>query len=199
MTDQQNRKFFIDETLGNDKCAILTKDLQNKSQENYNLENFYYTKNCNPCSLTNNDFLLNNLNLHAKDGYGNVNNCTVDIDTELKLSQLVHPKGKDILCTRWDQAVPSLDMGGLIPNIESRLKSPEDTSSLRDCCPIVEKDFDRWIPLQQCYASQVQNPEHIVAPKNAFWSTTRDYVRDDQYLSRCGFVNNGRAWVRTTY
>lgn len=191
-----SRTFLIDETLGNDNCAVLTKDLQNQSLGDYNLQNFYYTKNCSPCSLTNNDFLLNNVNLRARDGYGNVNSCTVDLDTSLKLGKLVHPKGKEQLNVRFNLAVPSLNTGGLIPNIDSRLKSPEDTSINRDCCRIGEIDYDRWIPLQQCYASQVQNPDHIVPPKNTMYTNTRDFCRDDDYLKRCGFVNNGNTWLR---
>ena len=191
-----NRTFFLNETVGSDNCAILTKELQNKSQENYNLENFFYTKSCEPCTLSKNDFLINNINLRAKDGYGNVNSCTVDTDTSLKLSKIVHPKGKEQLHVRFDLAVPSLNTGGLIPSIDSRLKSPEDTSVWKDCCRLGELDYDRWIPLQKCYASEVQNPDHIVPPKNTMYTNTRDFCRDNDYLKRCGFVNDGRTWVK---
>ena len=191
----QSRLFLSEQGLADDPCAILTKDFQNTSIEQYNLDNYYWTKDCE-CPI-NNDFVLDNLNLRGRDGYGNVNKCAVNTDSDLKYSSLVHPKGREQLCVRWYQGVPNLDDGGLLPNLESRLKyGSEDTSIIRDCDRVTEKDFDRWTPLLPCYALTVQDPKHIVMPNNATNANTRSYVQDDRYLQHCGFVKQGRTYVR---
>ena len=190
-----NKTFLAENSLYNDECFQLTQDIINKSIDEYNLQSFY--PDCNKCNLNQNDLLLNNVNLHARDGFGNVNSCDVDLDTELRLGNIVHPKGKEQLCSRLFSGVPNLNRGGLIPNLESRLKSPEDTSAIRDCCRTTEIDYDRWIPLPSCMSTQIQNPDHIVMPKGITYTNTRDYMRDNDYLKHCGFIQSqGGSWVR---
>lgn len=189
------RDFNNSQHINDDLCAISSRDLQNKSIDQYVLQNFYPTVNCEK-GLNDNDIFLNNLNLHARDGFGNTNSCGIDVDSKLRLSDMIHPRGKEQLCVRFYEACPNLNKGGLIPNIESRLKSAEDTSDIRDCIRTTEIDYNRWIPLPPCMKNNIQNPNNIVW--NGVWGgdNTRDYRRDNKYLERCGFVNNGRAMVR---
>ena len=192
--NNQSRFFISENALSDDPCAILTKDFGNKSIENYNLDNYYFTEGCK-CPI-NNDFVLDNVNLRGRDGYGNVNKCEVNVDSELKLSPLTRNRAPNQLCPRWYQGVPNLDDGGLLPNILSRLQSADDTSDIRDCDRVSEKDFNRFVPLLPCYAMTVQDPVHIVMPGPRSGISSRDYCRDDRYLSHCGFVQEGRAWVK---
>ena len=186
--EEQNR-------LTQDRCALLTKELQNRSMTDYVLFNMYPTSTCATDELK--EFLITHPNLRYRDGFGNVNACTVDDDSGLRnQAKMTNFREKEQLCTRWYQAGPNVGKGGLVPNVESRLKIAEDTSRIRECDIVAEKDFDRFTPMLGCLAGSIQNPENIILPFERGGSITRDYVRDDEYLKQCGFVNDGRTWRR---
>jgi hypothetical protein len=192
------RPFDEENHLSQDDCALLARTLVNKSIADYTLFNNFFTANCKGGQTEKiSEFMTNNPNLHYRDGYGFASSCGVDNDSELRNnSKMTHDREKIALCTRWYTAVPDLGRGGLIPNIESRLKYNEDTSDLRDCDRVTEKDFNRFIPLPKCMADNVQNPEHIVEKWTRGGDFTRDYVRSDGYLEKCGFYSDGKVWRR---
>lgn len=175
--------FLEENNLSQDQCALLTKELQNQSVTDYYLFNMYTTSTCDTDKLM--DFTLNNPNLRFKDGFGNVSGCTVETDSEIRNSaKMTNFREKEQLCTRWYQATPNYGKGGLLPNIESRLLFSENTSHLRDCGHLAERSFD-FMPMMGCLKKEIQNPEHIIMP---YAKSTRDYVYDDAYLERCGYV-----------
>ncbi len=183
--------------LVDDECALVTREYQNRSIGDYMLYNSYLTSQCKKDKQEFDNFVSQNPNLRFKDGFGFLNGCVVDTDSELRNgAKFTNEKTKSQLCTRWNQAVPSYNKGGLIVNVDSRMKLAEDTSALRDCDRLTEKDFNRFIPLTPCLAKSVQNVEHIVEKYVRGGESTRAYVQDSQYLQQCGFVNNGQAWVR---
>lgn len=189
------KNYFEENRLSVDQCALFTKDLQNKSLTDYNMYNMYTTATCETTDLMN--YTLENPNLRFKDGFGNVSGCTVDVDSEIRNNaRMTNFREKEQLCTRWYQSAPNLGKGGLIPNIESRLKLGEDTSDIRECDIVAEKNFNRFIPMVGCLSDNIQNPENIILPFERGGKFTRDYVMDDEYLSKCGFVNDGRTWRR---
>lgn len=192
------RVFDQANTLKQEQCEYISKINANESMVNYRLFNSYVTNNCvDKCNTYKlNEFVTDNVNLRYKDGVGNIPSCSVDVDSELRNKFTMGYKGRDTLCTRWYTAVPNLGKGGLIPNIESRLKYNEDTSDIRDCDRITEKDFNRFIPLPSCMAINIQNPENIVEKWTRGGEFTRDYVRNDNYLQKCGFINDGKMWRR---
>lgn len=188
------RFYNYENRLTVDDCAQLTKELQNTSVNKHQLYNFYYTNDCK-CDVLD-DFLFDN-NMVVKDGYGFTSGCSVDVDSELRLNgQVTHDRERIQLCNRWHQGVPNLNRGGLIPNVESRLQNSDDTSDIRDCDKIVERDYNRFTPLVGCLAKGVQNPKFIIEPWTRGGSQTRFDVRTNEYLEKCGFENNGRNWVR---
>lgn len=177
-----------------DTCAQLQREMQNGSVTDYELYNYYYTNDCR-CPVLD-EFAFEN-NMVVKDGYGFLNQCTVDNDSELRLnSKITHDRDRIQLCTRWHQGVPNLNRGGLIPNIDSRLKNSDDTSDIRDCDRLAERDFDRFTPLVGCLAPTIQNPKHIIEPWVRGGQHTRNEVRTNEYLEKCGFENNGKNWIR---
>lgn len=188
--------YNLENNLADDNCAQLTKELQNTAISDNQLYNYYFTNDCK-CNILD-DFLFDN-NMVIKDGYGIANSCTIDTDSELRYnSKLTHDREKIQLCTRWDLGGPNLNKGGLIPNIESKLKNADDTSDIRNCDRIVEHNYNRFTPLVGCLAATIQNPDYIITPKE--WvrggSMTRNDVRTNAYLEKCGFENNGKNWVR---
>lgn len=183
--------------LVDDECALVTREYQNRSIGDYMLYNSYLTSQCKKDKTEFDNFVSQNPNLRFKDGFGFLNGCVVDTDSELRNgAKFTNEREKSQLCTRWNQAVPSYNKGGLIVNVDSRMKLAEDTSALRDCDRLTEKDFNRFIPLTPCLAKTVQNPEHIIPKFTWGGAATRNYVQDNQYLEQCGFMNNGQAWVR---
>lgn len=188
--------FFEQNRLTQDKCALMTKELQNRSVIDYNMFNMYPSSSCcaNDEML---DFTINNPNLHYRDGYGNVSGCTVNMDSELRNNaKMTNFREKEQLCTRWYQGCPNIGKGGLIPNIESRLHTGEDTLDIKECDIIAEKNFDRFIPMLGCLAKSVQDPSNIILPFARGGDITRDFIKDDEYLKHCGFVNDGKLWRR---
>lgn len=187
--------FDADNRLTQDSCALITKDLMNKSLNDYYMYNMYSTSQCKTEDIQN--FTINNPNLRYKDGFGNVNACTVDDDSELRNNaKLTNLREKEQLCTRWYQAGPNIGKGGLIPNIETRLLFAEDTSGIRECDVVSEKNFDRFIPMIGCIQDNIQNPENIILPFERGGIITRDFVKQDEYLEKCGFSNDGKTWRR---
>lgn len=188
-------RFFEQNRLTQDACALVTRDLVNKSVSDYRLFNMYTTATCDDDELI--DYTMQHPNLRFKDGYGNVSGCTVDQDSDIRNNvRQTNMREKEQLCTRWNHAVPNIGKGGLIPNIESRLIFAEDTSDIKDCDIVAEKSFDRFTPMLGCLSGTIQNPENIILPFERGGKTTRDFVRDDDYLKTCGFKNDGKTWRR---
>jgi len=188
------RAFNYENRLTVDNCAQLERELQNSSVSDRQLYNFYYTNDCKCQALD--DFLFDN-NMVIKDGYGFLNHCTVDTDSDLRLRGIwTNEKEKLQLCSRWHQGVPNLNKGGLVPNIESRLKNADDTSDIRNCDRVTEHDFNRFVPLVGCLAPTIQNPKYIIEPWTRGGAHTRNEIRSNEYLNKCGFISDGKNWVR---
>lgn len=183
--------------VADDSCALVTRELQNRSIGDYVLYNSYLTSQCTQSRTKFDEYVATNPNLRYKDGYGFLNGCVVDADSTLRNGgSMTNDKTKSQLCARWSQAVPSYNKGGLVVNVDSRMKFAEDTSAIRDCQRLTEKNFDRFIPLTSCLAKSVQDPKHIVPEWRWGGESTRTYVLENQYLEQCGFTNNGHTWVR---
>lgn len=179
------KEFRTFNRLSDDECFYTVRENENNSIEKYNMENFYYTNDCD-CKIIN-DFAAEN-NMTIKDGFGFTNRCVIDNDSKLRINNegVSHNKGKIQLCTRWDKGVPNVNKGGLIPNIESKLKSKMDTSFIRNCDHLSERDFDRNIPLVGCLKNFVQNEKYIVEPWIRGGAMTRNDTRSSSSkYSKC--------------
>ncbi len=192
------RTFENQSRLGTDECAINAKDYQNISMNDYYLWNTYNNK-CNAQEEQKiEDFAANNNNLHYRNGYGFTTSCHVDKDTELRLNaKITNEKAKTQLFHRFYQANPDLSRGVSLPNLESRLLQGDDTTQLRQCDKLPEKDFSRFVPLLPCLQDSVQNVKHIVEPWTHGGDNSRILMRDSEQLKKCGFKHNGKTWVRT--
>jgi hypothetical protein len=193
------RVFELENNIGTDDCAIVNREYVNKSINDYNLYNMFFTSDCLADNAKMYEFANENPNLHYRDGYGVTNGCVVDMDSAMRNdSRITHDRTKIQLCSRWNLAVPDLGRGGLIPNIESRLRNGDDTSVIRVCDKVSEKDFDRFTPLTGCVAPSIQNPNHIIQDNVIRGgSITRNYIFSNTYLEKCGFKNNGQYYAKT--
>lgn len=177
------KEFRQEGRLGLDNCALLTKEVQNVSIENYNTYNSYFTNDCKCDIFTN--YLYDN-NLVIKDGYGFASGCSIDNDSKIRLGQkITHYRDRQPLCSRTFAGVPNLNKGGLIPNIDTRLKNGDDTSDIRNCDKISEKDFNRYQIFTGCAANGIQNAQHIIYPWVRGGNSTRWDIKVNHYLNKC--------------
>lgn len=182
--------------LNDDECALKNKSLVNDSVNNSMLFNPYFNKDCD-CPVL--DEIAFDNNFVVREGYGYASGCTVDNDSELRLNgQWTNEKGRVQLCSRTYQGVPNLNKGGLVPNIESRLKNADDTSDIRNVDKISEKNLIplRFTPMLPCLNQNVQNPDHIIPRWQWGGTGTRQDMVSNDYLSKCGFEYMNKNWVR---
>ena len=191
------RVYELGNGLNTDKCATVNRELVNKSIFDHATYNNFFLSDCKCDNTKMVDFMTDNPNLHYRDGYGFTNGCVVDSDSAMRYeSRITHDKTRIQLCTRWDQAVPDLGKGGLLPNIEDKLKNSEDTSFIRDCDKLSEKNFDRNIPLIGCLAPTIQDSSHIIMPFTRGGDITRNYIHENNYMEKCGFKFNGNFYEK---
>ena len=190
-------KFLNLSRLGDDDCAQDARERQNSSMNNYNTYNSF-RNDCNSEEFNKKkEFAAENPNLRMKMGYGYADKCNVDNDSRLRNdAMLTQTKCKNQLFSRQNQAVPNLSRGVLHPNTESRLIHGEDTGQKRPCNVLSEVSIDRFTPLVSCLKGQVQNAEHIIPEWTWGGSHSRYEVRDKDYLEKCGYNHNGKAWEK---
>lgn len=184
--------------LNEDECAINAKDYQNNSINDYHLWNTY-THKCDTNTEKNlQEFAVNHLNVHYRNGYGFTNSCHVNNDSELRYNGLLtNEKAKTQLFTRFYQANPNLGKGTSIPTLESRLVQGTDTSQLRQCSSkLAEEDFQRFTPLLPCLKEKVQDPNHIILPFTQGGDNSRIIMRNKDVLQSCGYKHDGKMWKR---
>jgi hypothetical protein len=142
------------------------------------------------------NFQCANENLNYFDGYGNANICDIDGDTNIKRSLLTHDRARCALNTRTFVAVPSMDHGGLIPDVDTKIKSGGfDAGGCQTRCPayIAEADYSRFTPLVKCVQPRAHNPKlsYTITGKNS-----RDVVRSDDWLQACGYEHKNGVWTK---
>jgi hypothetical protein len=194
-------KYFESEhRVGADDCAMDAKTYQNASISDYSLWN-NYNNNCNTeAEAKFNDFVLDNPNLRFKNGFGVTDRCHVDNDTEMRNNaKLTNDRAKVQLFTRFYQANPNLGKGVVIPTVESKLVQGDDTTQYKQCIRTTERDFDRFTPMIPCLAGSIQDPEHIVFPSIPCGESSRRMMRDSEFLKKCGYVYDGKAWRKASY
>ena len=142
--------------LTQDGCALKAKEYENQSILDYNTFNFY--TGCSDMK-TKADALVNEYpNLRYHMGYGVADPTLIDKDSSVRLSgQTLRPVDHQQLQTRLFTAVPSLEKGCLIPNLESMLKNGTDTSLYNDCHNLAEFQTMQPVPLTECMERFIQN------------------------------------------
>lgn len=172
------KKYNWENKLTSDRCALATKQNDNDYVYDYNTLNLFNDTSCSKVKCAR-ESAYENPNLHFQDGYG-TSPCVIDEDSHLKLDQdnLTHGRERQPLFTRVFSAVPNYGRGGLVPNTETYLKNGIDTSSVRLCDRITERDFDRFTPLPGCGADQMRVPYTLT-----LGSDSRKLMR--QHIQQC--------------
>lgn len=164
-----------------DDCAITAREYQNSSVNDYALWNTYFM-DCNPEGEAQlEDFSTKNVNLHFRNGVGFTNACYVDNDTDLRVNGVwTNEKAKTQLFTRFYQANPNLARGVPEPDVEMPLVQGEESATTSFRFNVVEKDYDRFVPLVPQMKAAVQDPDNIVLPFHQSGEDSREYMRTKQ-------------------
>lgn len=180
-----------------DSCALNVRENENKSMFGYRVYNTYNIDACENKNKELTEFIAENPNLRYREGYGFGNPCLIDNDSKMRnMSTWTNVREKQQLNVRFFHAVPDVSRGAFVPNTESLLKSGGlDTTEARQCDRVTEKDFDRFVPFNNCMSSFVHTQAKVTPDWAAqFGEPSRDLVRSKEFLESCGYRYDGKAW-----
>jgi hypothetical protein len=191
--------FDNEHRLGSDACWKDAQKTQSGKINEYYLYNPYKTNvsNCENNENTLRTFMAEN-HMNYKEGYGFANSCHIDDDTKLRNnSKITHGKCKNQLSTRLFTSGPDLSVGGFEPVLESRITQGENTSLDSKVCESYNgKGFETMTPLISCLKKEVQNPEHIVPKWIRGGESTRDHMKQKEFLEKSGYVFDKNVWQK---
>jgi hypothetical protein len=189
--DSQNR-------IGRDECSTTSENQYNTDISNYMLYNSYptnqqqTTESCEPFVKKLNEFATDNY-MNIRDGVGFTNGCKVDTDSELRMYNMTTDRSRTQLLSRVFQASPNLAMGGQKIELESKLSQGENTFNDSECRGTV---LDVFMPMLPCLEKSVQNTEHIIPSWVRGGDSTRDTVRQNEFLKKNGYSFDGKVWLK---
>lgn len=168
--DDDSRSIFHGgNSLVDDVCLQQQRRAENKGIRDYNL---FGSHECTDV-LARNSFAVAN-HLCLTHGFGNTNTCDIDQDSVMIQGSINRFKARQQLSYRWDQAGPDMGRGSFEADIDSRLKLPDDTSDIRTCDRVSEKDYRRFSPFSVNPHDDAQDPRHIILPGSRFGQMGRD-------------------------
>ena len=181
--------FEIENRLGTDECALNAEMEQNKRIEAYMMFNMYPGTECDSDVKKVNEFMTEN-HMTIRDGYGFTNSCRVDQDSEMRIDSNKINRDKNQMFTRTFQAVPDLSRGDVNVENESRIQQGEITFDDFQC---QGKPFDVFTPMLPCLRENIQNPEHLVESWVRGGETTRDTLKQKDFLQKNGYHFDGES------
>jgi|TARA_Y100000389_G_scaffold3023_3_gene2945 hypothetical protein len=187
--------FDIQNRIGNDDCALGFETNYNKSVSDYMLFNNYQTnqQDDNKCVMNFDKVseFANNNHMMVRDGYGNTNGCFIDNDSDVRKFNLTSDKKRDILNTRMYRGGPNLSRGSTNPEVESKLI--QGNMSTNDC---PNRSLDVFIPMLPCLKKSIQDPNNIIESWQRGGDSTRDTLKQEDFLSKNGYIFDGKVWLK---
>lgn len=160
---QKQQHYMWENKLTMDRCALAQKQNDNDVIYDYNTYNFFLRgEDCKSVNEKLNCFAADHPNLRFREGYG-IGECVIDQDSRLRYEPLTHGRERQVLNARLFQAVPDIGRGGLVPNTDTFLKNGIDTTQIRQCDRLTERDFDRFYVLSECASEQARVPYMLSA------------------------------------
>lgn len=183
--------FLGSRRLCSDNCAKEAKDTQNDGVFKYTMYQDLKV-NCDGKHARFPKFAYDHVNLSGRNGYGIAEGCVVDNYSALRNdpAQLTRDRCRIQLFSRIFQGCPNLKPGVVNPDQEMPLVQGTGSSTYEGVkypCKktITELTTKQFAPLTEC-AKEVQKPEHIVEPWVRGGDDTRNYVKRQELLSKCG-------------
>lgn len=187
--------------LNEDTCYknLRTKTISKSGK--YNTRNFH---SCN-CEAPNvKELSLQHPSVYYRDGYGwgSVNGCNIDNDSKLRNAKnLTNERCINQLMTRPYLTTPYMGRGEGNVRVETKLLPGEDTYQNKQCNTLAGVNIDRFVPQIPCIRQEIQNTKNIIQEdSDRSWvrggQSSRQIIRDKDYLKQCGFKYNGKYWKR---
>lgn len=184
--------FYSENRLHDDGCFKQDRDRQSSSVGNYLTAGLVPQGNCGEDVAK---IAACHPNLRFKNGYGMASACAIDDDSKMRFGATqTNPRHRQQLQTRVYHGHAHYEKGCLAPDIESDLIHNEGTRTSKPCGVLSGIEIDRFEPLIPCISEVVQDPKNIVNDRSG--SNTRAWVRDEDYIKKCGFTHDGRGWRR---
>lgn len=184
-------KYFGNEhRVGTDTCAKESIDEQNEKWQNYMLFNSYRGNMIGSCSEEMkkiNEFMSENY-ITMRDGIGFTNGCHVDVDSKIRIDSNRINRDRNQIFTRTFQAVPDLSRGNVDVENESKIQQGEITFDDFQC---QGKPFDVFTPMIPCLQKSIQDPNNIIESWVRGGETTRDTLKQKEFLEKNGYHFDG--------
>ena len=147
--------------IGNDKCSLTQKNIQNVQAVNYQTENYYPF-----CPMTKAiDFATNQPSVFYKGTHEvGFNGCNIDDNSKLKYPNISKPACKINLLERPYLTVPYLGRGKVDPTLERQIKIGDHQINKKSDNPSTEVNFSEKInyPLQNEIKKTIGNPNNCI-------------------------------------
>lgn len=149
--------------IGDDSCGLSQRNVQNVSQSNYLLTNFF-TQDCGmkrPIELATSQPNVNFTGSHQV-GLGG---CNVDANSELLIGTInTHPKCRVSLYERPFKTVPYLGRGPSNPVLESNIQQGDMVTNKKSVNTTTEQSYIPYMnyPLLPSIENSVTNPANLV-------------------------------------
>lgn len=172
--------------IGDDKCDISQRNLQNSHASTYTLNNFRPE-----CPMSNPiDFATSQLNVNFTGSHQvGINGCNIDDNSELKLADLSKPKCRISLFQRPFVTVPYLGRGKSNPVLESQIQQGDLANNKKSINPSTEVSYIAYTntPMIPSLQATISNPANLVEGIAAEgWIRgglpSRELTRDQDYL-----------------
>ena len=191
--DQNSHIFY-------DKCSLDYRDKMSQQAGLYHLQTPSETRSSDASNLS-----LSQPNVNYQDGRGwtGRGGKLVDIDSKLRNGRnITHGKEVQQFTQKQYFNVPYLARGTGNPCVESVLWSGEDTGQRKPCNSFArETIMDQRFYTQVDELSHLQDPKHIVPETvSSGWvrggQSSRQLLRNKDFLSGIGYHHNGKYWER---
>ena len=147
--------------IGNDATAIDQRTIQNMSNANHHLENFYPA-----CPMTEAiDFALAQPNVFYKGSHeGGIKGCKIEDNNELKYTHITRPACKLTLNSRPYLTVPYLGKGNADPDNEFNIKVGEHALNKKTVNNTMEENFSEHknYPLIDDLKQSINNTSYLI-------------------------------------
>lgn len=192
MASLYNYKFNNLTRIGNDKCGVTERDLQNNSFGSYTLKNFY-NKECNMGKPIN--FATQQPNIFYNGSVGTSlsgnSGCLVDNDSMLRFKKKQNnPRARINLRQRMFNTVPYLGRGPCKPTQETKLQQGSYLDPKKNCKIVMEQSLgNNDVPLIPSLKATIQNPNNLIENMAVDgWIRggipSRELTRDNDYLKK---------------
>jgi len=202
-TNYNNKNLNINSKANHhyDQCFVEHQHNQSIRPGLYHMSNFH-DSNCEAPNTQ--ELSLEQPAVNYRDGYGwtSMFGCNVTNDSQLRNAKnLTNPKLVQQLNPRNIGSVPYMGRGFGNIGVESVLQPGEDTNQSKSCNTCSGVNINRFVPMINCLEKNVQKADNIIQEVNdESWvrggQPSRQLIRDKRYLERCGYLDNGKYWVK---